>query len=124
MTETMHPQRMLPLSPVVIHILLALADRERHGYAIMQEIAQDSQGKLLMGPGTLYGAVKRMLAAGLIVEAGERPDPRLDDHRRRYYRLSDFGRQVLALEIERMDALVALAKTKMPARESSQKAGS
>src|SRR5579859_4807750 len=87
------PEQMLPLTPAVFHILLALADRERHGYGIMQEVTESTQGQVQMGPGTLYGTIKRMIASDLIEESDERPDPELDDERRRYYRLTTFGRQ-------------------------------
>ena len=78
----------LPLTPAMFHILLALADRERHGYHIMQEVEERTEGKVRLGPGTLYGSIKRMLAAGWIEETEERPDRDLDDERRRYYRLT------------------------------------
>lgn len=101
-----------PLTPAVFHILLALADQERHGYSIMQEVAVLTQDQVHMGPGTLYGTIKRMLKAGLIEESGERPDPALDDDRRRYYRMTGQGRRVLAAEVQRMSALVSAAQTK------------
>ncbi len=104
------PEAYIPLTPAVFHILLALAGGERHGYAIMQEVEQLSEGQVAMGPGTLYGSIKRMLAAGLIVETGERPDPRLDDQRRRYYQLTSLGSGVLAAESRRLDRLVRAAK--------------
>ena len=104
--------QVLPLTPTVFHILLALADRERHGYAIMQEVTAMTQNQVRMGPGTLYGSIKRMLKAGLIQESDERPDPELDDERRRYYRLTDFGRRVLAAEAERLSTLVGVAQAK------------
>ncbi len=109
-----HPQAdaLLPLTPAVFHILLALAEGERHGYAIMQAVEADTKGGFQMGPGTLYGSIKRMLAAGLIEESGERPDPELDDERRRYYRLSGFGRRVLTAEAERLAHLVQVAEAK------------
>jgi DNA-binding PadR family transcriptional regulator len=94
----------------VFHILLALAQGERHGYGIMQEIAAATEGKLRIGPGTLYGSIKRMLADGLIEESEERPDPALDDERRRYYRLTDLGLRVASAEAERLDRLVGLAR--------------
>jgi DNA-binding PadR family transcriptional regulator len=106
------PDKLLPLTPAVFHILLALADDERHGYAIMREVAQATGGQLQMGPGTLYGTLKRMLAAELVEESDERPDPALDDERRRYYRLTTFGRRVAAAEAERLTRLVRLAQTK------------
>src|SRR5882672_6142716 len=90
----LEPEGLLPLTPAVFHILLALAEGERHGYAIMQEVAQNTEGRIHMGPGTLYGTVKRMLADKLIEESDERPDEALDDERRRYYRLTDFGAKV------------------------------
>ena len=113
MTQTQaNPTQFLPLTPAVFHILLVLADEDRHGYDIMREIASATDGKIQMGPGTLYGTIKRMLQAGLIVEIDERPDPALDDSRRRYYRLSDLGQRVLAAEVERLARLVAIARRK------------
>jgi DNA-binding PadR family transcriptional regulator len=105
-------EKMLPLTPAVFHIILALADKERHGYAIMQEIAANTQGKVRMGPGTLYGSIKRMIAANLIEESDERPDPDLDDARRRYYRLTELGRRVATAEAERLSELVRVAQAK------------
>jgi DNA-binding PadR family transcriptional regulator len=89
-----------------------LADEERHGYGIMQEVAARTNGELRLGPGTLYGSIKRMLAKDLIEESDERPDPALDDERRRYYRLTDFGRRVVTAEAERLAQLVDIARTK------------
>lgn len=106
------PERLLPLTPAVFHILLALVDGERHGYGIMQEIAARTDGKMRMGPGTLYGSIKRMMADGLIEESGQRPDPTLDDERRRYYRLTDFGQRVVRAEAERLAQLVNVARSK------------
>ena len=106
------PDSLLPLTPAVFHILLALADNERHGYGIMQEIGRRTDGKLRMGPGTLYGSIKRMLTDGLIEESGERPDPTLDDERRRYYRLTDFGQRVVRAEAQRLVQLVNVARAK------------
>lgn len=106
------PREFLPLTPALAHILLALADEDRHGYAIMQEVERMTGGAVRMGPGTLYGTVKRMIASGLIDEADERPDPALDDERRRYYRATALGREVLAAETERMAALVSAARAK------------
>ena len=104
------PESLLPLTPAVFHILLALADNERHGYGIMQEIGRRTDGKLRMGPGTLYGSIKRMLADGLIEKSGERPDPALDDERRHYYRLTDFGQRVVRAEAQRLAQLVNVAR--------------
>jgi DNA-binding PadR family transcriptional regulator len=111
-TKTLEPETMLPLTPAVLHILLALADGERHGYAIMQTVASNTDGQIRMGPGTLYGTIKRMIAADLIEESDERPDPKLDDERRRYYRLTPFGRKVLAAEVKRLSNVVSLARAK------------
>lgn len=102
----------LPLSPAVFHVLLALADEERHGYAIMKEVEQRTGGRVRMGPGTLYGTIKRLLRAGLIEELDERPDPAIDDERRRYYRLTDLGRVVAGAEARRLAGLVADARSK------------
>jgi DNA-binding PadR family transcriptional regulator len=112
----------LPLTPAVFHILLALADRERHGYAIMQEVEETTGGRVAMGPGTLYGSIKRLLRAGWIEESDERPDPGIDDRRRRYYRLTDLGRRVAAAEAERLEELVADARSKrlLPGPEAAQ----
>lgn len=107
-----NPESLLPLTPAMFHILLALADGERHGYGIMQEIATGTEGKLRIGPGTLYGSIKRMLSEGLIEEAEERPDPALDDERRRYYRMTSFGRLVAEAEARRLAKLVSVAQSK------------
>ena len=106
------PEDFLPLSPAVFHILLALADGEKHGYGIMQEIAQQTDGSMRLGPGTLYGSIKRMLVDGLIEESAERPDPSLDDERRRYYRLTNFGQRVTRAEAQRLEQIVRLAQRK------------
>ena len=106
------PESLLPLTPAVFHILLALVDGEKHGYAIMQEVTYRTEGKIRMGPGTLYGTIKRMLADGLIVESGARPDAKLDDERRRYYRLTDFGLRVTRAEAQRLAQLLQVAQSK------------
>ena len=106
------PEQLLPLTPAVFHILLALSDGERHGYAIMQEVVQSTEGHIKMGPGTLYGTIKRLLAAKMVEESAERPDPKLDDERRRYYQLTALGKRVLKAEAERLAALVKLAQGK------------
>src|SRR5262245_53592110 len=110
--RTRDPEKMLPLTTAVFHILLALVDGERHGYAIMREVDEHTEGRVRLGPGTLYGTVKRMLTDGLIEEVDERPDPALDDERRRYYRLTDFGEKVAAAEARRMYRLVQAARGK------------
>lgn len=124
-TPAPDPQTWLPLTPAVFHILLALADGERHGYGIMLEVTARSDGSVRLGPGTLYGSIKRLLAGGLIVESGERPDPALDDERRRYYRLTDFGARVAAAEAARLAGLVRLAASKqlLPAGDAPAPGG-
>ncbi|MFN2272523.1 MAG: PadR family transcriptional regulator [Anaerolineae bacterium] len=112
MRDSHNPEDMLPLTPAVFHILLVLADGEKHGYAIMQEVESLTDGKIRLGPGTLYGSIKRLLAGELIEESDERPDPELDDERRRYYRLTDFGQRVVKEEAERLLHLVRQAKLK------------
>ncbi len=99
----------LPLPASVMHIIVALAGGEMHGYAIMREVAEISGGAVTMGPGTLYGSIKRMIDQGLLEETDERPDPALDDERRRYYRLTDLGRRVGAAEHARLSQLVSAA---------------
>ena len=113
MDEINHnPENLLPLSPAIFHILLALADDDRHGYGIMQEVKIRTEGRVKLGPGTLYGAIKRLLEKGVIEETEERTDPELNDERRRYYRLTDFGQRVLQAEVERMGRLVKQAQAK------------
>ena len=104
------PEAFLPLTTAVFHILLALADAERHGYAIMEHVAETTDGKIKMGAGTLYGTVKRLLGSGLVEESQERPDPEMDDERRRYYRLTDLGRRVMTAEARRYERLVKVAR--------------
>jgi DNA-binding PadR family transcriptional regulator len=112
MTQTQSPQNLLPLTPPVFHILLALADEERHGYGIMQDVARQTDDALQLGPGTLYGCLKRMLAAGLVEESDERPDPALDDERRRYYRMTGLGQMVARAEAQRLANAVVAARSK------------
>jgi DNA-binding PadR family transcriptional regulator len=96
----------------VFHILLALAGGERHGYAIMREVAAQSGGRMRLGPGTLYGSLRRLVEDGLIEETETRPDPALDDERRRYYRLTEEGRRVAQAEAERLDILAQAARAR------------
>jgi DNA-binding PadR family transcriptional regulator len=100
------------MTPAAFHILLALADEERHGYGIMQEVARHTGGEVRLNSGTLYRSIRHLLAAGLIAESGERPDPALDDERRRYYRLTSGGRAAATAEAARLERLVALARAK------------
>jgi DNA-binding PadR family transcriptional regulator len=113
MADTLNnPEDFLPLTPTVFNILLALVDGEKHGYGIMLEVEKNTQGQVLMGPGTLYGSIKRMLKANLIEECDERPDPQLDDQRRRYYRMTGLGNRTLRMEAERLAAQVQMARAK------------
>ena len=110
--KAQEPEALSPLTPAVFHILLALADGEKHGYGIMKEVSQRTGGSMRMGPGTLYGSIRRMLASGLIEATDERPDPEIDDERRRYYRLTEFGLRVAQAESRRLDQLLQVARTK------------
>lgn len=101
-----------PLSPAVLHILLALATEERHGYGIMKQVESESAGKVKMGPGTLYGSLGRMMTAGLVRESDTRPDPALDDERRIYYAITGAGRRALEAELNRYREVVAVATRK------------
>lgn len=104
------PESLLPLPPAVFHILMALADDDRHGYAIIQEVKTRTDGEVRLSPATLYRSIQRMLDDDLIVEVNERPAPELDDERRRYYRITKFGRAVAREEANRLSALVRLAR--------------
>ena len=117
------PEEMIPLTPAVFHILLALADCDLHGYGIMKAVDAHTGGKVSMGPGTLYGSIKRMLAAHLIAESDERPDPVLDDERRRYYRLTGYGRRVLLAELDRLSSALRLAREKRLWSDPAPRAG-
>ncbi len=120
MTRNRAPEDLLPLTPAVFHILLALASGELHGYGIMQDVARQTNDVLQLGPGTLYGCLKRMLAAGLVIGSDERPDPLLDDERRRYYRMTELGQRVVRAEAERLATAVRAAKGKqlLPLRKA------
>ena len=104
------PDSLLPLPTAVFHILIALGDRDRHGYSIMQDVAARTGGKVRLSAGTLYNSIRRMLEQGLVEELAESPDPSSTDERRRYYRLTRFGRRVAAAEVERLNALVQQAR--------------
>jgi len=106
------PESQLPLAPATFQILLALVGGERHGYAIMKEVTARTDGAVRLGPGTLYGALKRLLENGLVEEGGERADSDLGDDRRRYYRLTKLGLRVAKLEARRLDTLVRAARKK------------
>jgi len=101
------------LTPAVLHILLALSTKERHGYGIMKQIHADSQGKMKMGPGTLYGSMGRMMEAGLVRESDKRADPEMDDERRIYYELTGAGRAALEAELDRYRGVVAVSEGRL-----------
>jgi DNA-binding PadR family transcriptional regulator len=112
MTRNKDVESFLPMTPAMFHVLIALADGEKHGYAILKEVARRTEGQVRLSAGTLYGNLARLESAGLIVESDERPAIGLDDERRRYYRLTDFGREVAIAEAERMDAALSQARAK------------
>lgn len=114
MPNTTQPDwnEILPLSPAVFYILLALPDGPKHGYAIMKEVEEMTGGKIMLGPGSLYGSIKRLLKDKMIAETDYRPVRALDDERRRYYILTDYGRQVLSAEVDRLASAVRLAQQK------------
>jgi len=120
------PADHLPLTVPVFQILLSLADRDLHGYAIIQDIRARTDGEVRLTASTLYAAIKRLLAGGLIEELDERPDPALDDARRRYYRITPFGRDVARQEARRLERLTLMARDKRllpePARAGERKA--
>jgi DNA-binding PadR family transcriptional regulator len=99
-----------PLTPAVLYILMALSDSEKHGYAIMKQVELDSQGKVSMGPGTLYGSLKRMLDSGLVAESDKKVDPDMDDQRRIYYKITGLGSSALKEELDRYEHVVAITK--------------
>jgi DNA-binding PadR family transcriptional regulator len=105
-----NPDALLPLPAAVFHILIALADRDRHGYSIMQDVAARTGGKVQLSAGTLYSSIRRMLEQGLIEELKESPDPASTDERRRYYRLTRFGKRVAAAEVDRLNSLLRDAR--------------
>jgi DNA-binding PadR family transcriptional regulator len=112
-----------PLTPAVFYILLALASGEKHGYEIMKQVKQDSQTHVKMGTGTLYGSLKRMLADGLIEEAGEKSDPTNVDERRRYYRLTELGQRAFTTELQRYSQVVSIAEKRSLLPEFSLEQG-
>ena len=113
------PRTLLPLTPAMFHVLVALADGDRHGYAIIKDVAARTNNAVELGTGTLYGIIKRLVAEGLAVESKRRPAPDEDDDRRRYYQLTDFGRSVVAAETARLEAMVKAARATRAFRKSS-----
>lgn len=112
MTRKKGTASFLPLTPAMFHILLALADGDKHGYAILKEVARRTDDKVRLSAGTLYGNLSRLESAGLIAESSRRPEVVLDDERRRYYLLTEFGREVAVAEAERMEEAVGQARAK------------
>jgi DNA-binding PadR family transcriptional regulator len=105
-------EALVPLTPAMFHVLIALADAERHGYAIIKEIARRTDGEIRLSAGTLYGLIRRFVAEGVIEESDDRPDASLDDERRRYYRLTPFGRDLARAEARRLEGLIVMARAK------------
>jgi DNA-binding PadR family transcriptional regulator len=106
------PEGYLPLTPAVLDIMVALGNEELHGYAIMQEVRRRTDGQRRLAPGTLYRSLKQMEQRGWVAQSEERPEPNLDDERRRYYRLTEIGRRVALAEVERLEGLVGAARLK------------
>ncbi len=104
------PEALLPLPSATFHILMSVAEEDRHGYAIIQDVGDRTDGALKLSAGTLYRSIQRMLEQGLLIETRERPDPELDDERRRYYRITPFGRAVAKAEARRLADLIRLAR--------------
>jgi len=111
-TQYKDPNSLVPLTPAVFHILLALVGEDRHGYGIIKDVEYRTEGRVLLKPGTLYQAIKRLLDAGLIDEADAKADSEINDERRRYYHLSGAGQAVVGAEAERLERLVQLARAK------------
>jgi DNA-binding PadR family transcriptional regulator len=118
MKKPLSTESFLPLKPHWFHVLLSLADQEQHGYGIMQEVLERTEGRVRLWPATLYGTLKRLIDEDLIEESDERPAPERDDARRRYYRLTRLGRRVLAAESERLEDLVRVIHAKRGIRKA------
>jgi DNA-binding PadR family transcriptional regulator len=112
------PALLLPLTPAAFHVLVALADGDMHGYAVIKDVSTRTAGRVELGTGTLYGIIKRLLAEGLVVESKRRPAAADDDERRRYYRLTPFGRQVLTAETARLEAMIDAARATLTLRKA------
>jgi DNA-binding PadR family transcriptional regulator len=118
MTADRDPHALLPLTPAMFHVLVALADEPRHGYAIIKDVSARTGGSVELGTGTLYGIIKRLLAEGLAVESRTRPSAQDDDDRRRYYRLTPLGKRVVAAETDRLQAMVDAARATQMLRKT------
>jgi DNA-binding PadR family transcriptional regulator len=112
MTKRRNPDECLPLTPAMFEVLIALADGEKHGYAVLKEVERRTEGNVTLSPGTLYAIIRRFVSDGIVAESDERPDAALDDERRRYYRLTDFGRSVAYAEARRMETALGMARAK------------
>lgn len=112
MNDTARAREFLPLTPMVLHILLSLADGDKHGYAIIKEVRRRTDGEVELGASSLYAVLKRLLGEDLVLETEERPDPALDDERRRYYRLTALGRAVAVAEMRRLESLLRQGRAK------------
>ena len=112
MSKRRDPAPLLPLTSGMFQVLIALADGEKHGYAIIKEVTRRTGGKVLLSAGTLYAIIRRFVQEGVIAESAERPDPAVDDERRRYYRLTEFGRDVARAEATRMETVLGMARAK------------
>src|SRR5262245_21916737 len=117
-TNDREPQSLLPLTPAMFHVLVAMADEPRHGYAIIKDVSARTDGRVELGTGTLYGIIKRLLAEGLAVESRTRPSAQDDDERRKYYRLTPFGKRVVAAETDRLQAMVDAARATQMLRKT------
>ena len=111
-SHTRNPEGLLPLTPSMFEVLIALADSEKHGYAIIKEVSRRTAGRVKLSAGTLYTMIRRFVNEAVIEETAERPNPALDDERRRYYRLTDFGRAVACAEAKRMETVLGMARAK------------
>ena len=109
-TSSRDPLTLLPLTPAMFHVMVAISDGDTHGYAILKHVADQTDGKVRLSTGTLYGIIKRLLAEGLCEEPKRRPAAADDDERRRYYRLTEFGRRVVAAETARLESMVSVAR--------------
>jgi DNA-binding PadR family transcriptional regulator len=112
MSKRRDPESLLPLTPGMFQVLIALADGEKHGYAIIKEVTRRTDGEVSLSAGTLYAIIRRFVQEGVVAESAERPDPALDDERRRYYRLTEFGRDVAQAEAARMETVLGMARAK------------
>jgi len=112
MTKRRNPDDCLPLTPAMFEVLISLADGEKHGYAVLKEVSRRSDGRVVLSPGTLYAIIRRFVNDGIVAESDERPHAALDDERRRYYRMTEFGREVAHAEARRMETALGMARAK------------